>query len=53
MSKWVRNFIWIGDVHKNDLATVGWNSICAPKQNCGLQVLELYIKNKAYVIQLV
>jgi len=47
----VRHFIWTGDVLKIGLITMSSKSFCAPKQNGRLQVLDLKIENKAYLLQ--
>lgn len=45
----VKNFIQIGEDPKTDLFTVSLKSGCDPKQNRGLQVLNLKIENKYYL----
>jgi len=36
MEKYMRNFIWSGDVHKRKLVTVSWKKICKPFSQGGL-----------------
>jgi len=31
VDKWVRNFIWTGDINKQGSVTVNWGTICNPK----------------------
>lgn len=36
MEKWMRNFIWSGDVNKRKLVTVAWHKVCFPDKEGGL-----------------
>jgi len=49
---WIRNFVWTGDVNKAGLVSVKWNPSCSSKQDGGLQVLNLQVENKAYLLLL-
>nr|ABD28670.2 RNA-directed DNA polymerase (Reverse transcriptase) [Medicago truncatula] len=47
MEKWIKNFIWSGDVTKRKMVTVAWRKICADYEEGGLGVKSLICLNEA------
>jgi len=45
--KWMRNFIWIGDINQGKLVTIAWNQVCRPLEEGGLGVRNLSFINEA------
>jgi len=41
VEKWIRNFIWSGDVEKRKLITISWKKICRPLSQGGLSLRSL------------
>jgi len=41
LEKWMRNFIWSGDVNKRKLVTVAWHKVCVPTNEGGLGIRSL------------
>jgi hypothetical protein len=41
MERWMRNFIWSGDVNKRKLVTVAWHKVCTPFKEGGLGIRSL------------
>lgn len=41
LEKWIRNFIWSGDINKRKLVTVAWNKVCSPLKEGGLGLRSL------------
>ena len=52
LNRWIRNFVWIRDVNKVGLVIIKWNFGGSSKHDGGLQVLNLQVKNKAYLLRL-
>ncbi|KAK2417490.1 hypothetical protein QL285_039786 [Trifolium repens] len=52
IEKYVKNFIWSGDVDKRKLVTVAWNKICRPFSQGGLNLRSLSNLNKASNLKL-
>jgi len=50
--KWVRNFLWTGDINKQGYVTVNWGTICNPKSEGELQVVNFQFENKTYLLRL-
>jgi len=48
----VKNFIWTGDINKQDFVTINWSIICNTKSEGGLQVVNFQLKIKAYHLRL-
>jgi len=53
VDKWVRNFIWIGDIIKQGSVTVHWGTIGNHKPEGEFQVVNFQLENKAYLLRLV
>ncbi|GAU40165.1 hypothetical protein TSUD_292700 [Trifolium subterraneum] len=47
VEKWLRNFIWSGNVEKRKLVTVAWHKVCLPFQEGGLGLRSLSKINEA------
>jgi len=52
LEKWIRNFIWSGDVEKRKLVTVSWNKSCRPLSQGGLGIRSLSSLNDATNLKL-
>jgi len=52
VDKWVRNFIWIGDINEQGSVIINWGTICNPKSEGGLEVVNFQLENKAYLLRL-
>jgi len=46
VDKWVRNFIWTGDINKQGYVTVNWDTIRNPKSEVGFKLLIFNLKIK-------
>jgi len=51
VDKWVRNFIWAGDINKKGFVTVNWGTISNLNSKGGLQVINFQLENKAYLLR--
>ena len=47
MEKWIKNFIWSGDINKRKLVTVAWKKVCADIEEGGLGIRSLICLNNA------
>jgi hypothetical protein len=47
IEKWMRNFLWSGDVTKRKLVTVAWHKVCSPFLEGGLGIRSLSKLNEA------
>jgi hypothetical protein len=47
MEKWMRNFLWSGDINKKKLVTVAWHKSCKPLKEGGLGIRNLSDINEA------
>jgi hypothetical protein len=47
VEKWIRNFIWSGDIDKRKLVTVSWKNLCRPYSQGGLNLRSLVKLNLA------
>jgi hypothetical protein len=52
IEKFVRNFIWSGDVDKRKLVTISWKKVCRPYSQGGLNIRSLSKLNKASNLKL-
>lgn len=41
LERWIRNFIWSGDINKRKLVTVAWHKVCTPLKEGGLGLRSL------------
>jgi len=47
IEKWIKNFIWSGDIDKRKLVTVAWKKVCADLDEGGLGLRSLICLNQA------
>jgi ribonuclease HI len=52
IEKWLKNFIWSGDLSQRKLVTVAWKKICKPLSEGGLGLRSLIILNEASNLKL-
>ncbi|XP_042488955.1 uncharacterized protein LOC122069075 [Macadamia integrifolia] len=53
MERWMKNFIWTGEVDTSKPITVKWESVCKPKEEGGLGIRRLRDTNMAMLCKLV
>ena len=51
LQKWMRNFLWTGDILKQKLVTVAWSTVCKPNSAGGLGLFDLSSMNKAAILR--
>lgn len=44
-----RTFLWTGQCHLSKRALVSWDKVCMPKSTGGLNVIDIYVWNKAAI----
>ncbi|GAU25788.1 hypothetical protein TSUD_222460 [Trifolium subterraneum] len=52
VDRWIRNFIWIGNIDQRKLVTVAWDKVCAPTNEGGLGLRSLRHINEAANLKL-
>lgn len=52
LDRWIKNFIWSGDIHSNKIVTVAWGKVCSPLDAGGLGLRSLKSMNKAALLKL-
>jgi hypothetical protein len=52
IEKWIKNFIWSGDITKRKMVIVAWKKICASYDEGGLNVRSLICLNEATNLKL-
>jgi hypothetical protein len=52
LDKWMKNFIWIGDVTQRKLVTVAWHEVCCSFSEGGLGIRSLAKLNQANNLKL-
>ncbi|GAU22526.1 hypothetical protein TSUD_296460 [Trifolium subterraneum] len=52
LEKWIRNFLWSGDVNQRKLVTVAWHKVCTPFIEGGLGIRSLFKVNEAASLKL-
>lgn len=52
VDRWIRNFIWGGDVESRKLATMAWKKVCKPVKEGGLGLRSLRCTNNAAMLKL-
>jgi hypothetical protein len=52
LEKWIKNFIWSGDISQRKLVTVAWKKICKPFSDGGLGLRSLVTLNDATNLKL-
>jgi len=52
IEKWIKNFIWSGDVNKRKMVTVAWKKVCSDYEEGGLGTKSLICLNEAYNLKL-
>lgn len=53
IEKWIKNFIWNGDITKRKIVTVAWNKICATYEEGGLNIRSLIGLNEATNLKII
>jgi len=44
-----RNYLWTGDICRNKSALVAWKTVCLPKNERGLGLLNIQISNNSFI----
>jgi hypothetical protein len=52
VERWMKNFIWSGDLHQKKLFTVAWKKVCKPISEGGLGIRSLRTLNEASNLKL-
>jgi len=52
IERWMRNFIWSGDVNKRKLVTAAWHKVCVPAKEGGLGIRSLSKVNEGANLKL-
>lgn len=52
IEKWIKNFIWSGDINKRKLVTIAWKKVCVDTQEGGLGIRSLICLNHATNLKL-
>lgn len=52
LEKYIKNFIWSGDISKRKLVTVSWKKVCKPYEEGGLGIRSLIRLNEASNLKL-
>jgi len=52
IEKWIKKFIWSGDITKRKLVTVAWKNFCASYEEGGLNIRSLVCLNEATNLKL-
>lgn len=52
VNRWIRNYIWSGDVYHKKIVTVSWHRVCSPTEEGGLGFRSLRDINKAAALKL-
>ena len=52
LEKWMRNFIWSGDINQRKLVIVAWHRVCKPYKEGGLGIRNLSDINEASNLKL-
>ncbi|PNX62037.1 putative reverse transcriptase, partial [Trifolium pratense] len=52
LDRWIRNFIWSGDVSTRKICTVAWQKICTSYDEGGLDIRPLVQVNESLILHL-
>jgi hypothetical protein len=52
LERWIKNFIWSGDINQRKLVTVAWKKVCKPYSQGGLGMRSLVTLNEAANLKL-
>jgi len=52
IEKWIRNFLWSGEINTRKLATMSWNKVCKPYDEGGLRIRSLICLNESFNLNL-
>jgi hypothetical protein len=52
LERWMKNFIWSGDLNQRKLVTVGWKKVCKPAAEGGLGIRSIITLNEASNLKL-
>jgi hypothetical protein len=47
LERWIKNFIWSGDIDQKKLVTVAWKKVCKPISEGGLGIRSFVTLNEA------
>jgi hypothetical protein len=52
LERWIKNFIWSGDISQRKLVTVAWKKVCRPYDQGGLGIRSLIVLNESTNLKL-
>ena len=52
LDRWIKQFIWSGDIYSQKICTVSWNQICLPWENGGLDLKSTRSINSSSLLHL-
>ncbi|MCH82427.1 ribonuclease H protein, partial [Trifolium medium] len=52
LEKWIKKFIWPGDINQRNIVTVAWKKVCKPYSQGGLGIRSLITLNEASNLKL-
>jgi ribonuclease HI len=52
LERWIKNFIWAGDINQRKIVTVAWKKVCKPFDQGGLGIRSLIALNEASNLKL-
>ena len=52
IEKWIRNFLWSGEITRRKLVTVAWKKVCKPYDEGGLGIRSLICLNESFNLKL-
>lgn len=52
IDRWIRNFVWAGDIHTKKLVIVAWKKVCLPVKEWGLGLRSIRAIDDAAILKL-
>lgn len=52
IDKWIKNFIWSGDIHTKEVMTVAWHKLCSPTHEGGIGLRSIRSINESSMLKL-
>jgi hypothetical protein len=52
LERWIKNFIWSGDISQRKLVTVAWKKVCRPYDQGGLGIRSVIVLNESTNLKL-
>lgn len=52
VDKWIRNFVWAGDINTKKMVTITWKKVCLPIEEGGLGLKSIQTINRAALLKL-